>query len=84
VFDVVRPYVVFVPLYGALWSMACCSATLDPLAISADEVESRLAKRKVHELQYYNGQTHHAVFALPNFVRDLTVAAQGTPAADAA
>ncbi|HEY9396669.1 MAG TPA: polyamine aminopropyltransferase [Burkholderiales bacterium] len=76
VFGIVRPYVVFVPLYGSLWSMACCSNTLDPLALSVDEVESRLANRGVCELQYYNGQTHHAVFALPNYVRDLTVSAR--------
>ncbi|MFO7189538.1 MAG: polyamine aminopropyltransferase [Pseudomonadota bacterium] len=79
VFAVVRPYVVFVPLYGSLWSMACCSDTLDPLALSAEEVEDRLAKRGVRELQYYNGQTHQAVFALPNFVRDITAAAQRAP-----
>src|SRR5690606_10216495 len=79
VFGIVRPYVVFVPLYGSLWSMACCSNTLDPLALSIDEVENRLTKRGVRELQYYNGQTHHAVFALPNYVRALTVAAQVIP-----
>ncbi len=86
VFAVVRPYVVFVPLYGALWSMACCSDTLDPLAITADEVEKRLARRNVRELQYYNGQTHHAVFALPNYMRELTRAADRPvrPAANAA
>lgn len=84
VFGIVRPYVAFVPLYGALWGMACCSDTLDPVAISAEEVENRLAERKVRELQYYNGQTHHAVFALPNFVREITAVAQRAPAVDAA
>jgi len=73
VFAMVRPYVVFIPLYGSLWSLAVCSDSLDPLAVSADEVERRIAKRRLKNLQYYNGATHHAVFALPNYVRDLTI-----------
>lgn len=89
VFAVVRPYTVFVPLYGSLWSMACCSNTLDPVALTPDEVEQRIAKRGLGDLQYYNGQTHQAVFALPNFVRDLTVSTRREtphikPAANAA
>lgn len=72
-FKTVRPLVVFIPLYGALWSMAVCSDALDPTSISANEIEMRIAKRTLTDLRYYNGATHHAVFALPNFVRDLTV-----------
>jgi len=71
VFPVVRPYVMFIPLYGSLWSMAVCSDRLDPLAVSAEEVERRIVKRRLKHLQYYNGDTHRAVFALPNYVRAL-------------
>jgi len=39
-------------------------------------VDLRIAKRGLRELQYYNGATHQAVFALPNFVRDLVVPAR--------
>lgn len=77
VFPEVHPCVMFIPLYGALWSMACCSDSLDPTAISAEEVDRRIAKRGLQHLQYYNGATHHAVFALPNFVRDLTSVTEG-------
>ena len=73
VFRMVRPYLVFIPLYGCLWSMAACSDTLDPLALSPAEIDRRIAKRGLSGLQYYNGATHHAVFALPNFVKELTV-----------
>ena len=76
VFPVVKPMVMFIPLYGALWSMACCSDSLDVTSIGADEIDRRVAKRDIRELQYYNGATHHAVFALPNFVRDLMVSTQ--------
>jgi spermidine synthase len=79
VFAIVRPYVVFIPLYGSLWSMACCSDALDPLAVSEAEIERRIAKRGITDLQYYNGATHHAVFALPNYVRELTVGSSPTP-----
>jgi spermidine synthase len=79
VFGVVRPYVMFIPLYGCLWSMATCSDTLDPVAISAAEIDRRIGVRALSHLQYYNGATHQAVFALPNFVRELTVGARSTP-----
>lgn len=78
-FAIVRPYVMFIPLYGALWSMASCSDTLDPVTVSAEEIDKRIARRDLEHLQYYNGATHHAVFALPNFVRELTVGRRKSP-----
>jgi spermidine synthase len=76
VFPIVRPFSVYIPLYGTLYAMAVCSDTLDPLAVSATEVEKRLAKRGVRELRYYNGAIHHGLFALPNFVRELVAATE--------
>jgi spermidine synthase len=71
VFRIVRPYTMFIPLYGSLWTMAVCSDKLDPKAYTADEIDRRIEQRKLTELRYYNGETHEGVFALPNFVRDL-------------
>lgn len=71
VFAIVRPYLVTVPLYGAQWGFACASDTLDPLSLSEQEVEQRIAERKLQDLQFYNGATHRGVFALPNFVKRL-------------
>lgn len=71
-FRVVRPFTMFIPLYGTLWSMAACSDSLDVAGITIDEADKRIAKRGIGDLQYYNGGTHQAVFALPNFVRELT------------
>ena len=51
--------------------MACCSATLDPRTLTADEVDRRIAQRGLGDLQYYNGDMHRAALALPNFVREL-------------
>ena len=71
VFRIVRPYIMYIPLYGSLWAMAVCSDKLDPKAFTADEIDRRIEARKLQELRYYNGETHEGVFALPNFVRDL-------------
>jgi len=72
VFAIVRPYLVTVPLYGAQWGFACASDSLDPLSLSEEEVEQRIAERKLQDLQFYNGATHRGIFALPNFVKRLT------------
>jgi spermidine synthase len=71
VFRIVRPYTMYVPLYGSLWAMACASDKLDPKSFTADEIDRRIEHRKLIELRYFNGETHEGVFALPNFVRDM-------------
>ncbi len=70
-FPVVAPYLVPIPLYGGLWMMACVAPSLDPRALSAREVDRRIAQRGIADLRYYNGETHRAALALPNFVRAL-------------
>ncbi len=70
-FAVVTPYLTSIPLYGGLWMMACCSARLDPKGMSILDIDRRIAQRGIRNLQYYNGDTHRASFALPNFVRAL-------------
>ncbi len=71
VFKRVTPYFVHIPLYGSIWGFACASDVLDPSAMTSAEVERVIAARGLRDLQYYNGETHRAVFALPNYVRDL-------------
>jgi len=71
VFRVVAPYFVHIPLYGSIWGFACASDSLDPRAVEPAEIDRRLAARGVGDLQYYNGEVHRAVFALPNYVRSL-------------
>ena len=70
-FPLVTPYLTTIPLYGGLWMMACVSQTLDPRSLSAREVDRRIAQRGLRDLRYYNGDTHRAALALPNFVREL-------------
>ncbi|MFO1316298.1 MAG: polyamine aminopropyltransferase [Burkholderiales bacterium] len=70
-FPVVAPYLTSVPLYGGLWMMACCSTLLDPRTMTPLQVDRRIAQRDLKDLAFYNGDTHRAAFALPNFVRAL-------------
>ena len=67
----VTPYLTSVPLYGGMWMMACCSASLDPRAQSVAAIDRTIARRRISHLQYVNGETYRAALALPNFVRDL-------------
>jgi spermidine synthase len=70
-FGMVAPYGLHIPLYGAYWGMAVASDDLDPLAINAAEVQARLQRRDIRDLRYYNAPIHEALFALPNFYRQL-------------
>ena len=71
VFPVFRPYLQYVPLYGTLWCMAMASDSTDPALLTPAEVDARLAERGIADLQLYNGATHQALLAQPNFVRAL-------------
>ncbi|MFT3802680.1 MAG: polyamine aminopropyltransferase [Burkholderiaceae bacterium] len=71
VFDKVAPLGLYIPLYGAYWGMAVASMTLDPRTVDAATLRERLRERAIGDLEYYNPDVHHALFALPNFVRRL-------------
>jgi spermidine synthase len=77
VFATVRPMLVYVPLYGTWWGMAVASEGIDPLALPEGEVDRRIAERALRNLRFYNGATHHAVMALPNFVREIVARFDG-------
>ncbi|MEP7063478.1 MAG: polyamine aminopropyltransferase [Betaproteobacteria bacterium] len=73
-FPIVSPYLTSVPLYGGLWMMVMCSSTLDPRHMTSMEVDRRIVRRGLTELQYYNGDMHRAALALPNFIRAMVSA----------
>lgn len=70
-FRTVRPYSLYVPIYGTQWGMAVASDSLDPLLLAPDVADERIRERNLGELDYYNGDVHRALFALPNYVRKL-------------
>ncbi len=71
VFPIVRPYLVYIPVYGTWWGMATASMAADPLSLSTAAVDQQIAMRDLRDLQFYNGDTHRSVFAQPNFIRNL-------------
>ncbi len=71
VFPLVTPYFVHIPIYGSIWGFAVASDSLDPRAVEPAAIDQRLAARGVGSLQYYNGEVHRAMLALPNYVKRL-------------
>jgi spermidine synthase len=71
VFAKVTPYFVHIPVYGSIWGFACASDVLDPRDLTPEAVERVIASRGIGDLQYYNGEVHRAMFALPNYIREL-------------
>jgi spermidine synthase len=71
VFAIVAPYFVHIPIYGSIWGFACASDAIDPREMTPDAVERVIASRGLTDLQYYNAEVHRAMFALPNYIRDL-------------
>ncbi len=68
VFPIVKPYVATVPTYpGALWSWSFCSKGILPL----ENINEKMATTIENQAKYYNRAVHNAVFALPNFVKEL-------------
>ena len=70
-FKIVTPYFVHVPAYGATWGLAVASDELNIANISASEINARIKQRAIANRQFYNGETHHAMLALPEYVRHL-------------
>ena len=71
VFAIVAPYFAYIPVYGSVWGFASASDALDPRTIAPAEVERVISARGVRDLQFYNGDVHRALFALPNYVKKL-------------
>ena len=71
VFRIVAPYFVHIPLYGANWGFACASDALDPRGLDPAEADRRIRERGVGDLQFYNGEIHRSLFAVPNYARTL-------------
>lgn len=71
VFPIVKPMTNYVPLYGTLWGFALASKTQDPTAVDKKTILDRLGKHDLGKLQFYNEDTHHSLFALPNYVREM-------------
>jgi len=69
VFNYVAPFCGPIPTYpGGYWSWAFCSETVEPNG----EIDTARAMQVGQECKLYNKELHRAVFAVPNFVKELT------------
>ena len=66
----VTPYFVHIPVYGATWGFAVASDVLD-IHLDRATVDARLVTRGIVERQLYNGATHEAMLALPEYAAAL-------------
>ncbi|HXF46076.1 MAG TPA: polyamine aminopropyltransferase [Burkholderiaceae bacterium] len=80
VFKHVAPMALFIPLYGSLWCLGVASDSVNARQLAPELVAQRLRERKIGALKYYNPEVHQALFALPNFVRELTSEDSRAPA----
>jgi spermidine synthase len=69
VFPLVFPYRTEVPSYGGMWGFVFASQRLNPLHLTADEVNHRISARTKRSLRFYDGLTHHGMFLLPKCLR---------------
>ena len=70
-FTIVAPMGLYIPLYGAYWSFAVCSESLDPRKASSTQIAELIASAKLKDLEYFNPSTHEGLFALPNYFQKL-------------
>ena len=70
VFPILRTELVYIPGYDMPWSYTIASYTTDPLKISKEEIDSRIAERIGDCLKFYDGEMHHSIFALPKYIRE--------------
>jgi spermidine synthase len=71
VFEKVVPYFAHIPSYGATWGFAIASDALDPRAITSESIDAQLAHRNIGDRQYFNGDIHIAMLALPGYIKTL-------------
>lgn len=70
-FSIVRSYTAFVSSFVYTWGFLTASETVDPAALSREEVDARIADRLTSELKSYDGLTHQGHFALAKDLRVL-------------
>jgi len=69
VFPIVCPYQVDVPAFGGPWGFCLASLNLNPVSLSAGEIDSRISARSLDGLRFYDGLSHQGMFSLPKYLR---------------
>ncbi|MBI2855250.1 MAG: polyamine aminopropyltransferase [Chloroflexi bacterium] len=74
IFPQVFPYHTIVPSFSSDWGFNLASTGPDPLAMTREEIDHRLAERGCDSLRFYDGETHQGIFVLPRYVRQALAA----------
>ena len=62
-------YEAFVPSFGSTWGFVIGSLAPDPIALSPEEMDRRIAERVTRALRHYDGTTHWGMFSVPRYLR---------------
>ena len=82
-FPVARAYHDHVPSFAEAWGFVvgvktdAAGLTVDPAALSANEVDALIATRRLTGLRYYDGETHLRLFSRPKYEREAESASGG-------
>lgn len=69
VFSQVAAYQTFISSYCLSWGFTVASDSLNPTALTSQEVDQRLLNRGIEDLRFYDGQCHLGLFSLPRHLR---------------
>jgi spermidine synthase len=70
-FKFVHPYFAHVPSYAMLCGFVAASDTVDIATATPAEIEATLIARQIGRCGFYNGVTHSAMLAQPEYIRRL-------------
>ncbi len=70
IFSRVSPYSIQITSFSMPWGLILASHEYSWDSLSPEEIDERLAFRRIKNLRFYDGKVHHAIFTLPKFIRD--------------
>ena len=62
-------YEAFIPSFGSTWGFVIGSLGPDPMSMTVDKIDERVASRVESELRFYDGVTQQGMFGVPKFLR---------------
>ncbi len=74
VFPIVCAYQADIPSFGGSWGFCLASLKLNPVQLSAGEIDRRLAARALNGLRFYDGTSHQGIFSLSKYLRSALAA----------
>jgi spermidine synthase len=69
IFPDVTFYYEYIPSFGCLWGYAICSQQHKLSNLTPEIIKSRIRKRKLSQLKYYDHETHQRLFSMSRNVR---------------